>query len=148
MFCPIQASVGHTDPCRGMGRLHLLLTQVLLRSQDTLANTPRNALYLLPEHRGSMEVTPGMDLRPHPALSGLGLVQRPAFSCADLGSGSFLSSDAPRWLLSLLFLDSPASTEPLPPCPPATQESHVCVENMWAFHVVLAAKNPPVSSGD
>lgn len=130
------------------GRLHLLLTQVLLPSQDTLASTPRDALYLLPEYRGSMEVTPGTDLRPHPALSGLGLVQRQAISCAAMGSGSFLPSDPPRWLLSLLFLDSPASTGPLPLCPPATQDSHVCVENIWAFHVVLAAKNPPVSSGD
>ena len=78
LFCPIQASVGHVDPHGGRGRLHLLLTQVLLPSQDTLADTPRNALYLLPEHRGSMEVTPGMGLKPHPAFSGLGLVQRPA----------------------------------------------------------------------
>ena len=66
------------DPHGGRGRLHLLLTQVLLPSQDTLADTPRNALYLLPEHRGSMEVTPGTDLKPHPAFSGLGLVQHPA----------------------------------------------------------------------
>ena len=78
LFCPIQASVGHVDPHGGRGRLHLLLTQVLLPSQDTLADTPRNALYLLPEHRGSMEVTPGTGLKPHPAFSGLGLVQRPA----------------------------------------------------------------------
>ena len=70
--------MGHVDPHGGRGRLHLLLTQVLLPSQDTLADTPRNALYLLPEHRGSMEVTPGTGLKPHPAFSGLGLVQRPA----------------------------------------------------------------------
>lgn len=77
-------------PVGGMGRLHLLLTQVLL-SQDTFANTPRSPLPA-PEYHGSMEVTPGMDLRPHPALSGLGLVKRPAFSCAAPGSGSFLFS--------------------------------------------------------
>ena len=70
--------MGHMDPHGGRGRLHLLLTQVLLPSPDTLADTPRNALYLLPEHRGSMEVTPGTDLKPHPAFSGLGLVQHPA----------------------------------------------------------------------
>ena len=56
---------------------------------------------------------------------------RPAIFCAATGSGSFLPSDPPMWLLSLLFLDSPASTGPLPLWPPATQESYVCVEYIW-----------------
>ena len=124
------------------GRLHLLLIQVLLPSQDTLASTPRNALYLLPEHRGSMEVPPGMDLRPHPVLSGLGLVQRPAISCAATGSGSFLPSDPPRWLLSLLFLDSPASMAPPSPLPSChTGQPRLCGEYM-GFPCGASSKEP------
>ena len=43
------------------GRLHLLLTQVLLPSQDTLASTPRDALYLLPEYRVDLEGGAGLE---------------------------------------------------------------------------------------
>lgn len=53
--CPVQASVGPHGPLSGvMGKLHLLMTQSALRSQD-IRSTPEMHFTCSLKYHGSME---------------------------------------------------------------------------------------------